>query len=266
MICHKTKPNPLLPLLSGPLWLSVVVPVRVPSMGQIELFNHLLYLKPFKCVQTLLILNSVNNTWNDYVQTNELWFVGKYYLQTIHSWILSKQDLALNNPQGPKTQSTKWICLVFNFSNIFFSIFRFQFGYVQFDDILLHNHINLFFPPRIKTSECRTTSCCSKNPFSWWQYWSNTHQQLQSYCGSVLIFFFFIYASFFINNSILNRNQKKKNYKKPKCIWYQIYIFIKLNLIIFLIYIFIRFFFIKFSFVIYIKYIKFSRYFSESPF
>ena len=32
--------------------LYVVVPVRVPSMDQIELFNHFLYLKPFKCVQT----------------------------------------------------------------------------------------------------------------------------------------------------------------------------------------------------------------------
>ena len=27
----------------------VVIPVRVPSMGQIELFNHLQYLKPFNC-------------------------------------------------------------------------------------------------------------------------------------------------------------------------------------------------------------------------
>ena len=30
----------------------VVVPVRVPSIGQIELFNRLLYLKQFNCVQT----------------------------------------------------------------------------------------------------------------------------------------------------------------------------------------------------------------------
>ena len=28
--------NPLLPLLSGPLWPGVVVPVRAPSMGQID--------------------------------------------------------------------------------------------------------------------------------------------------------------------------------------------------------------------------------------
>ena len=30
----------------------VVAPVRVSSMGQIELFNHLWYLKPFSCRQT----------------------------------------------------------------------------------------------------------------------------------------------------------------------------------------------------------------------
>ena len=40
-----------LPLLPGSLLPGVVVPVRVLSMGQIELFNHLLYLKPFNCVQ-----------------------------------------------------------------------------------------------------------------------------------------------------------------------------------------------------------------------
>ena len=35
----------LLPLLPGPLLSGAVAPVRVSSMGQIELFNHLLYLK-----------------------------------------------------------------------------------------------------------------------------------------------------------------------------------------------------------------------------
>ena len=30
-----------LPLLLGPLYPRVVVPVKVPSMGQVELFNHL---------------------------------------------------------------------------------------------------------------------------------------------------------------------------------------------------------------------------------
>ena len=44
--------TPLMPLFPVPLWPRVVVPVRVLSMGQIELFNHLLYLKSFKCVQT----------------------------------------------------------------------------------------------------------------------------------------------------------------------------------------------------------------------
>ena len=30
-------------LLSGPLWLGVIIPVRIPSMGQIELFKNYLY-------------------------------------------------------------------------------------------------------------------------------------------------------------------------------------------------------------------------------
>ena len=42
----------LLPLHSGQLWFKVIEPVRVQSMGQIELFNNLLYLKPSNCVQT----------------------------------------------------------------------------------------------------------------------------------------------------------------------------------------------------------------------
>ena len=33
--------TPSLPLLSGPLWPGMVVPVRVPSMGQIEKFNYI---------------------------------------------------------------------------------------------------------------------------------------------------------------------------------------------------------------------------------
>ena len=33
--------TPSLPLLSDPLWPKVVVPVTVPSVGQVELFNHL---------------------------------------------------------------------------------------------------------------------------------------------------------------------------------------------------------------------------------
>ena len=41
-----------LTLLLGPLRASMAVPIKVSSMGQIELFNHLLYLKLFNCVQT----------------------------------------------------------------------------------------------------------------------------------------------------------------------------------------------------------------------
>ena len=83
-----------LPLLPGPLSPWVVVFVKVPSMGQIELFNHLLYLKPFNCVQT-----------------NEHWLILKI-LPTNYSLKnhMYKQDLALNKPQWlicHKTQPTK---------------------------------------------------------------------------------------------------------------------------------------------------------------
>ena len=37
--------TPSLPMLPGSLWPGVLAPDRVLSMGQIELFNHLLYLK-----------------------------------------------------------------------------------------------------------------------------------------------------------------------------------------------------------------------------
>ena len=50
-----------LPLLSGSLSPGVVIPVRVPFMSQIELFNHLLkiiiisYLKPYSCLKNVCI-------------------------------------------------------------------------------------------------------------------------------------------------------------------------------------------------------------------
>ena len=41
----------------------MVITAGVPSTGQIELFDHLPYMKPFNCVQIeLLVL--VKNTWN----------------------------------------------------------------------------------------------------------------------------------------------------------------------------------------------------------
>ena len=43
---------PSLLLLPAPLRSRVVAHVTVPSIGQIELFNHLLDVKPFKYVQT----------------------------------------------------------------------------------------------------------------------------------------------------------------------------------------------------------------------
>ena len=33
-------------------WAALLVPVRIPPIGQIEPFNYLLYLKSFDCVQT----------------------------------------------------------------------------------------------------------------------------------------------------------------------------------------------------------------------
>ena len=50
-----------LQLLPGPLWSRVEIPVRVPSMGQIELFDHLTVRKQMTDVK-LLVLH--NNTWN----------------------------------------------------------------------------------------------------------------------------------------------------------------------------------------------------------
>ena len=53
---------PSLPLLLGPLYPGVVVPIQVLFPGQIELFSHLLrvifiiiYLKSYHCVQVIHI-------------------------------------------------------------------------------------------------------------------------------------------------------------------------------------------------------------------
>ena len=52
---------PSLPLLPGPLWLRFVVPVLVPSIGQIKLFSLLFgiiiicYLNPYFCVKIIYI-------------------------------------------------------------------------------------------------------------------------------------------------------------------------------------------------------------------
>ena len=75
----------------------MIIPVRVSSMGQTELFHHFLYFKLFNCMQT-----------------NELWLISKCYWQIIHLQIILfnmyiyKMDLALSNLQGlyQKTQPT----------------------------------------------------------------------------------------------------------------------------------------------------------------
>ena len=66
-----------LPLLPGSPWLGVVVTVRVSSMYEVELLNHLKYLKLFNCVQTnnwywieLLVLD--NSTWNYLMYKNSI--------------------------------------------------------------------------------------------------------------------------------------------------------------------------------------------------
>ena len=50
-------------ILSGPLWLKSVVPVRVLFMGQKDLITHLLWiiviisdLKPYSCVEIIYII------------------------------------------------------------------------------------------------------------------------------------------------------------------------------------------------------------------
>ena len=77
---------PSSPLLSGSLWPWIVVPVRVPSIGQIELFNHLLritdiitigYLKPYSSVCCIVIC----------------WFMQKYtYIYWIHTDAMIKMQ------------------------------------------------------------------------------------------------------------------------------------------------------------------------------
>ena len=67
-------------LFPGSLCPRVVIPVRVPSMGQIEVFKHLLYLKPFNCMQTINF-----NTWNRFTVCKQISsnLFKNSYLQTI---------------------------------------------------------------------------------------------------------------------------------------------------------------------------------------
>ena len=56
--------TPSLPLLSGPPWLGLVLPVWVLSMGQIELFNKgLLVIENHRAVSILLLLDSCPVGW-----------------------------------------------------------------------------------------------------------------------------------------------------------------------------------------------------------
>ena len=49
-----------LPLLLVPLWLGVVVSVRVPSIGKIPLFNNYLYLKSPCAKEKKIVRKNVN--------------------------------------------------------------------------------------------------------------------------------------------------------------------------------------------------------------
>ena len=69
--------TPSLPLLPDPLWRREVVPVRVPTMAQIELFNHLLVIWNHTglCHQGLVLNNSqgliCHNTQQNQTKPNE---------------------------------------------------------------------------------------------------------------------------------------------------------------------------------------------------
>ena len=73
-IWWSTSSLPLLPVL---LWPSVDIPVRVVSMGKIEICSHFLHLKQINCVQT-----------------NELWIIKNcfqqyyFFLQIIYIWYI----------------------------------------------------------------------------------------------------------------------------------------------------------------------------------
>ena len=57
------------PLLPGPLWSRVVVPVRVPSMGQIDLFESYLY--PIVMCYHIAVLT--NDCWLELILDWNTW-------------------------------------------------------------------------------------------------------------------------------------------------------------------------------------------------
>ena len=68
--------------------------VKVPCTNQIELFNHLLCLKPFNWVLTIVILKLFNC-----MPGNEPWLVSKILPTNYSLKYIYKQDLVLGNPQ-----------------------------------------------------------------------------------------------------------------------------------------------------------------------
>ena len=60
-----------LPLFPDSFWLGIIVSNRVPSIGQIELLQHLLNLKLFNCVQIELL---VLDTWKYIIVCKQISF------------------------------------------------------------------------------------------------------------------------------------------------------------------------------------------------
>ena len=67
-------------LLPGQLRSGFIVPVRVPALDQVELFNHLLrnilisYLKPYSCMRIIhytmeYLINKITNVKQQYLET-----------------------------------------------------------------------------------------------------------------------------------------------------------------------------------------------------
>ena len=79
--------TPSLPLLPGPLWSRVVVPIKIISMGQIKLFIIYYTWNPLIVCKRMC--------WGSYKSITYRPFVYKSYISNI----MNKQNLTLNNIQ-----------------------------------------------------------------------------------------------------------------------------------------------------------------------
>ena len=89
---------PSLPWIQGPFWFGLLPHIRVPST---ELFNNLLYLKPFNCVHTINC-----NAWNHLtvckLMSSETFKNNVTNKLPNHIYVIYmyKKALALNNPRA----------------------------------------------------------------------------------------------------------------------------------------------------------------------